>query len=89
MTNFDADEITVAEQLRTAELYVQTQGDKFHPLSDSLLAILEGTGTEEAREAAVIEELLRYEESTDPKKLKYHSYHIGRIREMFTAEYYS
>lgn len=89
MTNFDSDEITVAEQLRTAELYVQTQSDKFHPLSDSLLEIFEGTGSEEATQAAVLEELVRYEENADPKKLKYHSYHIGRIREMFTAEYYS
>lgn len=35
------DEPTVAEQLKEVELYASQQGDKFHPFSDTLLAIFE------------------------------------------------
>lgn len=89
MTNFGADETTLADKLRTVELYVQTQGDKFHPLSDTLLERFEVVSDPETTEAAVLEALISYEGSCAPKLLQYHSYHIGRLREMLSDEYYS
>jgi hypothetical protein len=75
------------ERIYDLQLYVENQGDKFHPLSDRLAAILENA--EQAAHAP--EELLRrllteittYEAApADP----YHGYHIAQLRDRLSEE---
>lgn len=94
------------DSLKNFELYVINQGDKFHPLSDTLLSVIERHGqaaqdsltsyapeADESLEiqleeqAALLRDLVEALDSYElaPKSL-YHSYHIGRLREMLDPE---
>lgn len=95
-----------AGSLKNFELYVINQGDKFHPLSDTLLALIErhGQATQDSltdyvpeadealeiqaeEQAALLRDLIEALDSYElAPKSPYHSYHVGRLREMLDPE---
>lgn len=74
------------EKLLYVKLYAETQGDKFHPLSDQILELFapfEQNGTDDAAsysdnlEQKVREVIDEYEQNMESK---YHQYHVDRLR---------
>lgn len=72
------------DQLPELRLYVENQGDKFHPLSDQLLELFQAS--EETDSPELLEELLvtigSYEAAPEDP---YHSYHTGKMRELLVS----
>lgn len=63
--------INLSENLTMVNLYAVNQGDKFHPLSDTIIDITEGDATDEEKATQV-----RWALSTASEK---HWYHIEKV----------
>ena len=70
--------IDLTENLRMVELYCETQGDKFHPMSDEVLETLRSTVNLNDKAANV--------ESLCEKFSTVHAYHVGRILNKLTYD---
>lgn len=68
--------ISLTQKLYDIELYCCNQGDKFHPMSDDLRDILEGSETDEQKETSIETLCVKFEQE--------HPYHVGRVREFLT-----
>lgn len=68
-----------SENLKYVQLYAEGQGDKFHPLSDTILDLF---NTGEDVTVAAVEDILSTYEATPTTK---HEYHIGRLRDILYA----
>lgn len=64
------------EKFSAVEIYVSQQGDKFHPLSDSLQDMLSVDGPTKAEKLTTALSLIENPENP------YHQYHCDRIRKI-------
>ena len=69
-------------------LYVENQGDKFHPLSDELLSTLRSSVEQGVSDGLILERVLKLigDYEADPASDSHHRYHTDKLRGYLLAE---